>query len=582
VAAIRLTRTHHILIGVVVAGAVVIAGIGFAGSYAAVRSLALDKGFGWFANVFPIGVDAGIVVLLALDLLLTWLRIPFPLLRQTAWLLTAATIAFNGAAAWPDPLGVGMHAIIPVLFVVSVEAARHAIGRIADITADKHMESVRITRWILAPIPTFRLWRRMKLWELRSYEETIRREQDRLVYRARLRARYGVAWRRKAPIEAIMPLRLAKYGVPLAETADAGLEAAGIELTRGAKELTAAAQPAEAAGVAGVAGAARTAEAGPVAAAAGAAAAGGSANGHVNGHANGSVNGNVRGNGAAIPDLAEEAAAAIAAAEAARRQQGGPFPQQQQPQGQEQPQTELERQQAYEQRQFEQFQQYQQYQQYNQQPYPQQNMPGAHDSPWFAAAQLQAQQAEQAEQAEQAYAARQQMQQQMQQQMDAQQQQQQQAQDPGQPQIMVPAGPNRSRPLGGSGLNGNGNVNGNLNGAGAGAGQQRPQQQFTPRPEPEYVPQPEPAAEPEPQPQPAAPEFVSGLEFPDGISQDEAFFGAYRRYVREHGIFPNARQFARYLSDIYTGTPPEERELVLSLRDLRYRYQSESDTEQIP
>ncbi|PJN05317.1 hypothetical protein CG723_45495, partial [Streptomyces sp. CB01635] len=79
----QLTRTHRILIGVVVAGAVVIAGIGFAGSYAAVRSLALQKGFGNFSYVFPIGIDAGICVLLALDLLLTWIRIPFPLLRQT-------------------------------------------------------------------------------------------------------------------------------------------------------------------------------------------------------------------------------------------------------------------------------------------------------------------------------------------------------------------------------------------------------------------------------------------------------------------------------------------------------------------
>ncbi|MEU3370845.1 DUF2637 domain-containing protein [Streptomyces sp. NPDC006660] len=228
-AATQLTRTHRILIGVVVAGAVVIAGIGFAGSYAAVRELALHKGFGNFSYVFPIGVDAGICVLLALDLLLTWMRIPFPLLRQTAWLLTAATIAFNGAAAWPDPLGVGMHAVIPVLFVVSVEAARHAVGRIADITADKHMEGVRLTRWLLSPIPTFRLWRRMKLWELRSYEQVIKLEQDRLVYRARLQAVYGRAWRRKAPVESLMPLRLAKFGVPLAETAPAGLAAAGIE-----------------------------------------------------------------------------------------------------------------------------------------------------------------------------------------------------------------------------------------------------------------------------------------------------------------------------------------------------------------
>ncbi|WP_244330714.1 DUF2637 domain-containing protein, partial [Streptomyces parvus] len=228
-AAMQLTRTHRILIGVVVAGAVVIAAIGFAGSYAAVRELAEEKGFGTFSLVFPIGIDAGICVLLALDLLLTWMRIPFPMLRQTAWLLTAATIAFNGAASWPDPLGTAMHAVIPVLFVVSVEAARHAVGRIADITADKHMEGVRLTRWLLSPVPTFKLWRRMKLWELRSYEQVIKLEQDRLIYQARLQARFGRNWRRKAPVESMMPLRLAKYGVPLAETAPAGLAAAGIE-----------------------------------------------------------------------------------------------------------------------------------------------------------------------------------------------------------------------------------------------------------------------------------------------------------------------------------------------------------------
>ncbi|OEV29507.1 hypothetical protein AN219_16095, partial [Streptomyces nanshensis] len=224
-----MTRTHRILVAVVVVGAVTIAAIGFAGSFAAVRDLAARKGFGAFAPFFPIGIDAGIVVLLALDLLLTWIRIPFPLLRQTAWLLTAATIAFNGAAAWPDALGVGMHAVIPVLFVVSVEAARHAIGRIADITADKHMEGVRISRWLLAFPSTFRLWRRMKLWELRSYDEVIRMEQERLVYEARLQAHYGRGWRRKAPVESLMPLKLARYGVPLAETGPSGLAAAGIE-----------------------------------------------------------------------------------------------------------------------------------------------------------------------------------------------------------------------------------------------------------------------------------------------------------------------------------------------------------------
>jgi hypothetical protein len=212
-----LTTAQRRTAGAIAAGALAIAGIGFAGSYTAVRGLALHKGFGWFATILPAGIDAGIVVLLALDLLLTWLRIPFPLLRHTAWLLTAATIAFNAATAWPDPLGVAMHAVIPTLFIIVAEAGRHAVGRVADITADRHMEPVRLARWALAPWPTFRLWRRMKLWELRSYNEVIRMEQERLIYRARLRARYGVAWRRKAPIEALIPLRLTRNGVPLAE-----------------------------------------------------------------------------------------------------------------------------------------------------------------------------------------------------------------------------------------------------------------------------------------------------------------------------------------------------------------------------
>ncbi len=221
-AQVKLTRPQRILVGVVLAGAVVIAAIGFAGSYTAVKELAEDKGFGDFAPFFPIGVDAGIVVLLALDLLLTWLRIPFPLLRQTAWLLTAATIAFNGASAWGDPLGVAMHAIIPILFVITVEAARHAIGRVADITADRYMEGVRAWRWILAPIPTLRLWRRMKLWELRSYQAVIDLERDRLIYQAHLRTRYGRAWRRRAPVQERMPLRLARYGIPITPPAEGG------------------------------------------------------------------------------------------------------------------------------------------------------------------------------------------------------------------------------------------------------------------------------------------------------------------------------------------------------------------------
>ncbi|MGO4630523.1 DUF2637 domain-containing protein [Streptomyces sp. 2RAF24] len=235
----ELTPTQRKLITGVAFGAVLIAAIGFVGSYTAVSKRAHAQGLGWFADVFPLGVDLGIVVLLALDMLLAWLRMPLPLLRHTAWLLTGATIVFNGAAAWPDPLGVSMHAVIPLLFVVTVEAARHAVGRIAEITADRHIESVRLVRWLLSPTRTFVLWRRMKLWEMRSYAEVIRFEQDRLVYRAQLQARYGRAWRRKAPIEALLPLRLMRYGRPLGDAPAAQPTEPSAEFDRAAAEAVA-------------------------------------------------------------------------------------------------------------------------------------------------------------------------------------------------------------------------------------------------------------------------------------------------------------------------------------------------------
>ena len=210
--------THRVLMGLVIAGATVIAAVSFAGSYSAVRTLAARQGFGWYSYLLPVAIDAGIVVLLALEFLLARIHAPFPLLRHTAWLLAAATVVFNGASAWPHPLGVAMHATVPCLFVICVEAARHAVGRIADITADRHVEPVRLIRWLLAPPSTWQLWRRMRVWELRSYTQVIQLEQDRLIYQARLRERYGRAWRWKAPFGTLMPLRLLRYGVPLAES----------------------------------------------------------------------------------------------------------------------------------------------------------------------------------------------------------------------------------------------------------------------------------------------------------------------------------------------------------------------------
>lgn len=203
-------------------GGAVLAAIGFTGSYKAVRDLAIRKGFGWFSNVFPIGVDAGIFVLLALDLFLTYKRMTFAPLRYVAWALTGATIAFNAAAGGTsitkDPVGASMHAVIPVLFIIATEAARHYVGRVADITADRHIENPPLIRWFVDPYGTFRIWRRQRLWSLRAYEDVIAIAREAATYRVELRGKYGRGWRRKATVAELKPLRLAKFGTPVSAT----------------------------------------------------------------------------------------------------------------------------------------------------------------------------------------------------------------------------------------------------------------------------------------------------------------------------------------------------------------------------
>ncbi|WP_329067106.1 DUF2637 domain-containing protein [Streptomyces sp. NBC_01429] len=491
-AAMQLTRTHRILIGVVVFGAVIIAAIGFAGSYAAVRELAEQKGFGQFSLVFPIGIDAGICVLLALDLLLTWMRIPFPLLRQSAWLLTVATIAFNGAAAWPDPLGVGMHAVIPLLFIVSVEAARHAVGRIADITADKHMEGVRLTRWLLSPIPTFKLWRRMKLWELRSYEQVIKLEQDRLIYQSRLQARFGRNWRRKAPIEALMPLRLAKYGVPLADTAHTGLAAAGIEPMLLPPAPEPAQQPAPV----------------PLATAKVAELPQGQGQGQGQGQSEGETQSQGRIPAAAQPqEQPREQPREHGSEQAQEQAQEQP----QQPQPQPQPQDQLP---------------------------PQATAAAPQISPWFAAPLVQEAAYEGAYNP--AYNPPQ-------------------SESPDPAQIMVPSGPGRSRALGRI------------------PGQSQGPQQTDPTDE-----GPASTTGSFPLPGQDQPEEIPVPGLPDGLSREDAYFGAFRKYVNENGDFPNGRQFGLYLMDLYglkgrNGGPLSESSLRPHLKSCKDRYQSEMD-----
>ncbi|MGW2585420.1 DUF2637 domain-containing protein [Streptomyces virginiae] len=229
--------------------AAVIAAIGFAGSYDALRGLAERKGFGTYALVFPIGIDAGIIAMYALDLILVWRRMPKPMLRLLAHVLTVATIVFNANAGQlpprQDPLGAAMHGVLPVLFVAVVEAVRHLIIKTNRLSMAAESDRVPLHRWVLAPLATPALYRRMKLWGITSYPQMVAMERDRTVYRAWLQHKYGRGWKKSAGAEALLPFTMARFGLSVDEAMALPQEQKDAEAAREAAQVAARAAAAE-------------------------------------------------------------------------------------------------------------------------------------------------------------------------------------------------------------------------------------------------------------------------------------------------------------------------------------------------
>ncbi|MCP9946789.1 DUF2637 domain-containing protein [Streptomyces somaliensis] len=204
-------------------GMVPVTVIGFAASYETLAALALTHGFSpHLAPWLPLGIDGAIIAFLALDLYLTARRIPWPLLRFAAHAMTAATVVFNASESaltgrvWADPVRAAWHGVMPLLFVVGVEGARRLlvhVGRLEDGTAS---DAIPLHRWILAPVRTARLYRRMRLATVRSYPEMVQREQDLEGYRVWLTQELDGDLSKANEVQ-LLPMTMAPRGYTVAE-----------------------------------------------------------------------------------------------------------------------------------------------------------------------------------------------------------------------------------------------------------------------------------------------------------------------------------------------------------------------------
>ncbi|WP_285498340.1 DUF2637 domain-containing protein [Actinomadura sp. NBRC 104425] len=201
------TRAARIVSAVVAPMIVALAVLGGVGSFATVREMA-EPHFGGLAWIVPIGMDLGISILLAWDLLMEYLGLPWPVLRWVAWAYIVGTVLVNVAAADGALAGSVMHAAMPLLFVTVVEGVRHLIRQWVGLATGSRVERVPATRWVLAPISSLLLWRRMILWHITGYRQGLELEYRHLMAVSALQQEYGRwSWRWRAPLAERLALR---------------------------------------------------------------------------------------------------------------------------------------------------------------------------------------------------------------------------------------------------------------------------------------------------------------------------------------------------------------------------------------
>ncbi|MFJ6729639.1 DUF2637 domain-containing protein [Streptomyces sp. NPDC091281] len=204
--------------GLAVTGALAAAGVGALGlisSFDAVSAAAARWGFSspW---MLPVGIDTAIPVFTVANLLLIRMDMALAWVRFVPWVLTLVTCGLNVAAG--DGLWAKVaHGTMPLLWVVFSEIGAHVYAVRIGAATGRRLEKIRFSRWLLAPLSTFALWRRMTLWEVTSYSLALGCERERLLARADLRESYGPLWRWKTPRRARVMLRMGELA-PAADT----------------------------------------------------------------------------------------------------------------------------------------------------------------------------------------------------------------------------------------------------------------------------------------------------------------------------------------------------------------------------
>ena len=178
----KLTREEWIAAAVVGSGLV----FGLLGAYSSFEAVdaRMEPSFGDESWMVPVGADLGIAVFTAGDLWMAWRGWRTWWLRYLPLGLSAATLYLN-VVGEPTLEGRVGHGLLVFLWIAFAHAVAHVVHLHAVGRRERRarwwrrerlerLDRIRLSRWVLAPGPTFRLWRDMVLWEVRSYTQALR------------------------------------------------------------------------------------------------------------------------------------------------------------------------------------------------------------------------------------------------------------------------------------------------------------------------------------------------------------------------------------------------------------------------
>ena len=202
---LNLPRHHAALLAAIVAGILAVAVLGGILSYKTLIDWARPE-YGPYAPLFAALVDVGTVVFALATFWKVIKRHPKWGVRIATHTTAGLSILFNalGGTGWESVI---KHATAPLIFVLAIETLLGILLRRQQEIAPQ-LDRIRRIRWLLAPFSTASIWRRMVLWELRSYAAAMEIDRERVKARIRLKQSSGTRFWFRVPRDKRTELKL--------------------------------------------------------------------------------------------------------------------------------------------------------------------------------------------------------------------------------------------------------------------------------------------------------------------------------------------------------------------------------------